>query len=109
MNIDERISSICSQCLSKLCEEDTFDVGITDPVYVLIFSSDRGGLKWPSVPVLEAVIKLWRIYSKIEMDSSIFSLFIRSPSRKILVYLTLNIIERDETQFVEISVFHATQ
>ena len=99
MNIDEIIGSICSQFLSKLCEEDTFDVGITDPVYGLIFSSDRGGLKWPSAPVLVAVIKLWRIYSKIEMDSSIFSLFIRSPSRKILVYLTLNSIERDETEF----------
>ena len=37
MNIGERTSSICSQCLSKLCEEDTFDVGITDPVYGLIF------------------------------------------------------------------------
>ena len=71
MNIDERIIRICFRCLSNLCEEDTFDVGVTDPVYGLLFSSDRGGLKWPSGPVLEAVIKLWRIYSNIEMDSSI--------------------------------------
>ena len=99
MSIDERKSSICSQCLSDLVEEDTFDVGVTDPVYGLIFSSDRGGLKWPSAPVLEAVVKLWTVYTRIEMDSTIFSSFLRSPSRKILVSLTLHIIERHETEF----------
>ena len=33
------------------------------------------------------------------MDSTIFSSFLRSPSRKILVSLTLHIIERHETEF----------
>ncbi|KAI6658292.1 hypothetical protein LOD99_15561 [Oopsacas minuta] len=51
----EEVSSICSQCLSSLVEEDTLELDVTDPVYGLICSIDRGGLKWPSVPVLEAV------------------------------------------------------
>ena len=46
----EELSSICSQCLSSLVEEDTFELDITDPVYGLICSIDRGGLKWPSAP-----------------------------------------------------------
>ena len=29
----EEVSSICSQCLSSLVEEDTFELDITDPVY----------------------------------------------------------------------------
>ena len=33
------------------------------------------------------------------MDSSLFSLFLTGPSRQILVSLTLNLIERDETEF----------
>ena len=56
----EKVSSLCSQCLNSLIEEDTFDLDVTDPVYGLIFSNDRGGLKCPSAPVLEAVVKLWK-------------------------------------------------
>ncbi|KAI6656126.1 hypothetical protein LOD99_1459 [Oopsacas minuta] len=95
----EEVSSICSQCLSSLVEEETFELDMTDPVYGLICSIDRGGLKWPSAPVLEAVVILWKVYSRIEMDYSLFNLFKTSPSREILVSLTLNVIERTETEF----------
>ena len=57
--------------MNSLIEEDTFDLDVTDPVYGIIFSNDRGGLKCPSVPVLEAVVKLWKVSSRIEMDSSL--------------------------------------
>ena len=89
LDINEKVSSVCSQCLISLIEEDTFDLDVTDPVYGLIFSNDKGGLKCPSVPVLEAVVKLCKVYSRIEMDSSLFSLFLTGPSRQILVSLNI--------------------
>ena len=72
----EEVSSICSQCLSSLVEENTFELDTTDPVHGLICSIDRGGLKWPSAPVLEAIGILWKVYSSIEMDSNFFNHFI---------------------------------
>ena len=58
LDINEKVSSVCSQCVNTLIEEDSFDLDVTDPVHGLIFSNDKGGLKCPSVPVLEAVVKL---------------------------------------------------
>ena len=60
---------------------------------------DRGGLKWPSVPVLEAVCTLWNLYMKIEKDSNLFAQFLKAPSRRILVTLAMLIIESQEVEF----------
>ena len=80
LDINEELSRVCSQCLNSLIEEDTFDLDVTDPIYGLIFSNNRGGLKCPSVPILEAVVKLWKVYSRIEMDSSLQFISNRSIS-----------------------------
>ena len=65
------MSTICSQRLSYLVQEDTFELDTTDSVYGLICSIDRGGLQWHSAPVLEAVVTFWKVYSRIEMDSNL--------------------------------------
>ena len=98
LSITDEVSSICSQCLSKLVEEDTLELDTTDPLYGLICSIHRRGLKWPSAPVLEAVVTLWKVYSRIEMDSNLFNLFISSPFQKMLVSLTLN-VKSNESEF----------
>ena len=63
---DSTTKSMCPSCLSLLTEDK--DLEFEDPadsIYGLIQLQDRGGLKWPSVPVLEAVCTLWNLYMKI--------------------------------------------
>ena len=97
---DSTTKSMCPSCLSLLTEDK--DLEFDDPadsMYGLIQLQDRGGLKWPSVPVLEAVCTLWNLYMKIEKDSNLFAQFLKAPSRRILVTLAMLIIESQEVEF----------
>ena len=50
---------MCPSCLSLLTEDKYLEFEEpADSIYGLIQLQDRGGLKWPSVPVLEAVCTL---------------------------------------------------
>ena len=80
--MDSTTKSMCPSCLSLLTEDK--DLEFEDPadsIYGLIQLQDRGGLKWPSVPVLEAVCTLLNLYMKIEKDSNLFAQFLKAPSR----------------------------
>ena len=85
---------MCPSCLSPLKEVKDLEF---ESIYGLI--QLRVGLKWPSVPVLEAVCTLWNLYMKIEKDSNLFAEFLKAPSRRILVTLAMLIIESQEVEF----------
>ena len=60
--------------------------------FKLLELTDRGGLKYPSKVVLESIVTAWRIYIGIENDSQLMEMFVRGPSRKIIVELSMNFI-----------------
>ena len=60
--------------------------------FKLLELTDRGGLKYPSEVVLESIVTAWRIYIGIENDSQLMEMFVRCPSRKIIVELSMNFI-----------------
>ena len=59
--------------------------------FKLLELSDRGGLKYPSEVVLESIVTSWKILICIENDSELMPAFVKGPSRKIIVDLTLNL------------------
>ncbi|KAI6647777.1 hypothetical protein LOD99_8492 [Oopsacas minuta] len=66
--------------------------------YRLIQIIDRGSLKWPSSDVIDAIITLWKVFSSIESQPSIFNNFITGPSRSILIQLTTSLIEDEQAE-----------
>ena len=60
--------------------------------FKLLELSDRGGLKYPSEVVLESIVTAWKTLICIENDSELMPAFVKGPSRKIIVDLTLNVI-----------------
>ena len=60
--------------------------------FKLLELTDRGGLKYPSKVVLESIVTAWRIFIGIENDSQLMEMFVRGPSRKIIVELSMNFI-----------------
>ena len=65
--------------------------------FKLLQFTDRGGLKYPSEPVLSSVITLWKILFAIEDNDHLASLLVQlhGPARKILIELTLIFVEDD--------------
>ena len=60
---DSTTKSMCPSCLSLLTEDKDLEFEEpVDSIYGLIQLQDRGGLKWPSVPVLKAVCTSWNLY-----------------------------------------------
>ena len=66
--------------------------------YRLVQIIDRGSLKWPSSDVIDAIITLWKLFSSIESQPSLFDSFITGPSRSILMQLTTTLIEDEHEQ-----------
>ena len=62
--------------------------------YRLIQIIDRGSLKWPSSDVID----LWKLFSSIESQPSLFDSFITGPSRSILMQLTTTLIEYEQSE-----------
>ena len=91
--------SMCSNCLALLTEDKILEFEESNSVYALIQLQDRGGLKWPSVPVLEAVSMMWSLFVYIENDPNLFNQFLSGPSRRILVTLTSLKVENDDVEF----------
>ena len=66
--------------------------------YRLIQIIDRGSLKWPSNDVIEAIITLWKVFSSIESQQTIFGSSITGPSRSILIQLATTLIEDEQAE-----------
>ena len=81
-----KTSDLCPDCYSILTEIKHMKI------------LDRGGLKWPSNFVLNAVFTLWKVFTMIERSPVHLKCFIRSYSRSILVQLTLLKLDSDECE-----------
>ena len=92
-------STKCQSCLSFLTGNKEME--IEEPLeseYRLIQIIDRGSLKWPSSDVIDAIITLWKLFSSIESQPSLFDSFITGPSRSILMQLTTTLIEYEQSE-----------
>ena len=66
-------SNKCQSCLSFLTEDKEMEIEEpSESKYRLIQIIDRGSLKWPSNDVIEAIITLWKVFSSIESQQTIF-------------------------------------
>ena len=63
---------MCPICLSLLSEDKWFEFEESVSIYALIKLPNRGGLKWPLVPVVEAVCTLWKLYIYIYSRTKVF-------------------------------------
>ena len=68
----------------------------SDSKYRLIQIIDRGSLKWPSSCVIDAIITLWKLFSAIENQPGLLGSFVTGPSRKILIHLTITVLENEQ-------------
>ncbi|KAI6655342.1 Transposable element P transposase [Oopsacas minuta] len=92
-------STKCQSCHLFLTENKEMEIEEpSDSEYRLIQIIDRGSLKWPSSDVIDAIITLWKVFSSIESQSSIFNNFITGPSRSILIQLTTSLIEDEQAE-----------
>ena len=91
--------SKCVSCLQVLSEPKLLEIDEPkESKYVLISLLDRGSLKWPSDCVLEAIISLWKIFVKIEQNDHLMQTLIAGPSRKIIIQLTIDLIEENQSE-----------
>ena len=65
--------------LEQCVEFDERDVSRS--TYQMVQLTDRGSLKWPSLPVIDVAITLWSLHLNIENYPETFTTFIKSPSR----------------------------
>ena len=92
-------SNKCQSCLSFLTENKKMEIEEpSESKYRLIQIIDRGSLKWPSNDVIEAIITLWKVFSSIESQQSLFESFITGPSRSILIQLATTLIEDEQAE-----------
>ncbi|KAI6658203.1 Transposable element P transposase [Oopsacas minuta] len=92
-------STKCQSCLLFPTENKEIEIeGPSDSEYRLIQIIDRGSLKWPSSDIIDVIITLWKVFSSIESQPSIFNNFITGPSRSILIELTTSLIEDEQAE-----------
>ena len=109
----------CRVCRDVLTIDRDLLVDEPDTIsqFKLLELSDRGGLKYPSDVVLESIVTAWKIFIFIEDDSKLMEMFVKVPSRKIFVDLSMNVILdvgdcqlwRDQCSYCSISGFHVLQ
>ena len=76
----------CHNCVLHLTENKDIEISETTK-YDLVRYIDRGSLKWPSDIVIESIIVLWKIFTKIDENEVLKKQFYSSPSRKVLIHL----------------------
>ena len=91
-------SDLCPDCYSILTENKYMEIEDPDSTFALIGLLDRGGLKWPSNFVLNAVFTLWKVFTMIERSPVHLKNFLRSDSKSILVQLTLLKLDSGECE-----------
>ena len=90
-------SDKCQSCLSFLTEDKEMEIEEpSDSKYRLIQIIDRGSLKWPSSCVIDAIITLWKLFTAIENQPGLLGSFVTGPSRKILIHLTITVLENEQ-------------
>ena len=70
-----------------------------DSDLTLIHLADRGGLKYPSDEVINAVITLWKILYRIEQNNNLMRQFLAGTSKTILIQLSISRIEFEGFDF----------
>ena len=86
----------CDICIDFLTIDKTLLIdrlSQTDFELLLTELTDHGSLKYPSEPVLESILTLWKLFSAIENDSQLMALFVDGTARNILVELAMIYIE----------------
>ena len=71
-----------------LTQSESFYLECEDSDLSLIHLADRGGLKYPSNEVLNAVITLWKVLFHIEQNSLLMKELSTLSSRTILIQLS---------------------
>ena len=74
--------------------------------------TDRGGLKYPSEPVLDSILVLWKRFYAIENNKELLAKLVSGPSRKMSVELTLMYLEdsdNHDTNIWNLIVFNCIQ
>ena len=66
--------------------------------YSLIHELVNLGLKYPSEPVLNSILVLWKTFYAIENNKELLAKLVSGPSRKILVELTLMYLEDSDNR-----------
>ena len=93
-----KTSDVCPDCCSILTENKHMEIEDPDSTIAFIGLLDRGGLKWPSNYVLNAVFTLWKVFTMIEGSPVHLKSFLRSDSRSILVQHTLLKLDSEECE-----------
>ena len=89
----------CTECRFFLTEDK--DLHIEEPLdskYKLVEIIDRGSLEWPSDTVIESILILWTTFKKIEQVPEVCDAFLIGPSLKILVELTIQLLETQRSE-----------
>ena len=73
MKILSRSRSLCHDCTLTLIQDKTLEIDDFESSVVLIQLLDRGGLKWPSKQVLNAILTLWKIFVGIESSVALLN------------------------------------
>ena len=60
-----KLKDNCGDCFSSLTQPNYILLENQDNAHLLIQVTDRGGLKYPAMEVLEASLLLWKIYTAI--------------------------------------------
>ena len=80
----------CDICIDFLTIDKTLLIeGISQSDFKLLELTDRGSLKYPSEPVFESILTLWKLFSAIENDRQLMTLLVDGPARNILVELAI--------------------
>ncbi|KAI6653448.1 Transposable element P transposase [Oopsacas minuta] len=64
----------CGECFASLTKQR--DIHLEEQ---FIQITDRGGLKYPALEVLESCILLWKIFTAIEVQPILFNKFVHQP------------------------------
>ena len=70
----------------------------SDSEFKLLQLTDRGGLKYPSEPILNIILVSWKIFYAIENNKELLAKLVNGSSRKILVELTLMYLEDSDNR-----------
>ena len=93
-----RGKGLCLDCTSALIQDKTLEIQDFESSLLLIQLLDRGGPKWPSKQVLNAILTLWKILVGIENSPALLRRFIRSDVKSIVIQLVIHKIEYEECE-----------
>ena len=68
----------------------------SQPEFRLLQLTERGGLKYPSVFILESIVTLWKTLIAIDSKNKLMAILMQGASRKILVEVTLIFLEETD-------------